>query len=178
MPAWRPIALAVLAVTLSTSSAFAQGVPSQIRDDMLGQFGNSSFKMAALSEAMPEDLYGWAAGEGLMTVATVYAHIARYNFMYLSDNLDIAAPQGVDWENLETLTDKTKIVEALNVSIEHVNTEVAKMTDAELASMTRLYGREVPRWAVLTQLVAHLNEHVGQAVAYARINGVAPPWSR
>jgi hypothetical protein len=30
---------------------------------------------------------------------------------------------------------------------------------------------------VLTLLVSHLHEHLGQAIAYARMNGVAPPWS-
>ena len=174
----RTIALATLAAAFAVVPATAQGVSIEIRDEMLGQFANSSFKMTALSEAVPADLYEWAPAEGLMTVATVYAHIARYNFMYLSDNLGIPAPDGVDWENLETLTDKTRIVDALKLSIEHVNEQVGKMTDADLTATTELYGREVPGWAVLTQLVAHMNEHVGQSVAYARMNGVAPPWSR
>lgn len=149
-----------------------------IRDDMLGHFGNSSFKMDALSKAMPAELYSWAPGEGLMTVAEVYAHIARYNFMYLNDNLGIPAPDGIDWQNLESWTDKARIVEALELSIAHVNEKVAAMTEHDLNTTTRLYGREVQGWAVLTQLVAHMNEHVGQSVAYARMNGVAPPWSR
>ena len=50
--------------------------------------------------------------------------------------------------------------------------------DADLTKMTRLYGRDVAQWAVLLQLVAHLNEHLGQSIAYARSNGVVPPWSR
>jgi hypothetical protein len=36
----------------------------------------------------------------------------------------------------------------------------------------------VPRWAVMLQLVAHMNEHLGQSIAYARANDVVPPWSR
>ena len=62
---------------------------------------------------------------------------------------------------------------------EHVELarEVAALTERDLSRMTRLYGREVPGWAVLFQLVSHMNEHVGQSVAYARANGVVPPWS-
>ena len=41
-----------------------------------------------------------------------------------------------------------------------------------------LYGRQVGEWAVLLQLVTHMNEHLGQSIAYARMNGVVPPWSR
>ena len=174
---------ALAAVPLLASPALAQhemhsGVATQIRDEMLGQFANSSFKMSALSQAMPAELYGWSPGEGVMTVATVYAHIARYNFMYLSDNLGIPAPDGVDWENLESLTGKDAIVEALELSIEHVKNRVGEMTEADLVATTELYGREVPGWAVLVQLVSHMNEHVGQSVAYARMNGIVPPWSR
>jgi uncharacterized damage-inducible protein DinB len=52
------------------------------------------------------------------------------------------------------------------------------MDAAALGEPTRLYGRELPRWGVLVQLVAHMNEHLGQSIAYARMNGVVPPWSR
>jgi hypothetical protein len=31
---------------------------------------------------------------------------------------------------------------------------------------------------VLLQLLAHMNEHLGQSTAYARMNGVTPPWSQ
>ena len=48
---------------------------------------------------------------------------------------------------------------------------------ADLDARTSLYGRSVPQWAVLVQLVAHMNEHLGQSIAYARSNGVTPPWS-
>jgi hypothetical protein len=51
------------------------------------------------------------------------------------------------------------------------------MTDEEVAGSTVLYGRNVAGWAVLFQLLAHMNEHVGQSVSYARMNGIVPPWS-
>lgn len=173
-------ALALVAGAAAAAPALAQDGAdvTAIRDEMLGQFQGSSMKMTQLSEAMPAELWDWSPMEGTMTVATVYAHIARYNFMYLSDNLGIAAPDGIDWQNLETLTDKTAIRDALVRSIAHVRETVGAMTPEDLTRMTTLYGRRVPGWAVLVQLVSHMNEHVGQSVAYARMNGVVPPWSR
>ena len=47
-----------------------------------------------------------------------------------------------------------------------------------LEAETELYGRTGPAWAVLVQLETHLSEHLGQSIAYARMNGVVPPWSR
>jgi len=174
------VALALGAAPFLARPAIAQhgADVTAIRDEMLGQFENSSFKMTALSEAVPEELWGWSPMEGTMTIATVYAHIARYNFMYLADNLGIAAPAGVDWQNLETLTDKAAIREALDRSIAHVREAVGGMAAEDLMRTTTLYGRQVPGWAVLVQLVSHMNEHVGQSVAYARMNGIVPPWSR
>ncbi len=61
--------------------------------------------------------------------------------------------------------------------MDHVRAVVAGMSDGDLEAGTRLYGRDVAKWAVLLQLVAHMNEHLGQSIAYARTNGVVPPWS-
>jgi uncharacterized damage-inducible protein DinB len=167
--------LFVLAAVFLAPSVFAQ---AEVRDNMLGHFSGSAQKVVSLSGAMPGDLYGWAPADGLMTVAEVYAHIARYNFMYLEDNLGIPAPAGVDLDAMESLTDKEEIRDLLVRSVGHVREHVTNMPEEKLSELTTLYGSEVPGWAVLTQLVAHMNEHVGQSVAYARINGVVPPWSR
>jgi uncharacterized damage-inducible protein DinB len=127
---------------------------------------------------MPEDRYGWAPGEGVLPVARVYAHVARYNFYYPATSLGIPAPGGEDGEAMEQMTGKAEIVDFLRRSREHVRQAVGAMTDEQLAATTRLYGRDVPQWAVLLQLVAHMNEHLGQSIAYARMNGVVPPWSQ
>ncbi|MEQ9568966.1 MAG: hypothetical protein RLN75_02150, partial [Longimicrobiales bacterium] len=98
-------------------------------------------------------------------------------YMYLDDNMGIAAP--VAYAGLEDdVTDKSEAVEILAASMDHVRAAVAAMSDAELEAPTTLYGNDVAKWAVLLQLVAHMNEHLGQSIAYARSNGVVPPWSR
>ena len=73
---------------------------------------------------------------------------------------------------------KADVVALLRSSREHVQQLVRGMTDEQLAAPTRLYGRDVPQWSVLLQLLAHMNEHLGQSIAYARMNGVVPPWSQ
>jgi uncharacterized damage-inducible protein DinB len=98
--------------------------------------------------------------------------------MYLEESLDIDAPSGVDWPNFESITDKKTIVDLLAKSIEHVQAAVEHMDEERLTRSTMLYGRDVPGWAVLFQLLAHMNEHVGQSIAYARMNNIVPPWSR
>ena len=117
--------------------------------------------------------------EGVYSVARVYTHISRYNYMYPDQSLGIESPMGPAeyerWE--EEVFDKDKIVEILSASMNHVRTVIDQMSEQEFSKPTRLYGREVGQWAVLLQLVTHMNEHLGQAIAYARMNQVVPPWS-
>jgi uncharacterized damage-inducible protein DinB len=170
--------LAATVLTATVQTVQAQSAPTDYRDEFLGHFERSSGKIAALAEVVPEDLYDWSPMEGVMHVSQVYMHLARYNFMYLEDNLGIAAPDGIDVANLETITDKSEVVELFGRSVEHVREAVKRMTEGDLTATTILYGREVAGWAVLFQLLSHMNEHVGQSVAYARMNGIVPPWSR
>jgi uncharacterized damage-inducible protein DinB len=170
--------LPLLLLAATAAPARAQAAPPGFRQEILRQFNNSMIKFIELAEAMPEDRYGWAPGEGVLPVARVYAHVARYNFYYPATSLGIPAPGSEDGEAMEQMTGKAEIVDFLRRSREHVRQAVGAMTDEQLAATTRLYGRDVPQWAVLLQLVAHMNEHLGQSIAYARMNGVVPPWSQ
>jgi uncharacterized damage-inducible protein DinB len=159
-------------------TAHAQSAPTDYRDEFLQHFARSSGKVMALAEAVPEDLYGWSPMEGVMHVAQVYMHLARYNFLYLDTSLGIPVPDGIEMSELESITDKSRVLDIYERSTEHVRESVTHMTEEDLTATTILYGREVAGWAVLFQLLSHMNEHVGQSVAYARMNGIVPPWSR
>lgn len=40
-----------------------------------------------------------------------------------------------------------------------------------------MFGQQTSRGGALVRSVTHCHEHLGQAIAYARANGVVPPWS-
>lgn len=166
-------ATAVLAVP-----ARAQGIAG-FGGELRGQFEASAEKLVALAEAMPAESYSWQPMEGVYTVAAAYMHVARYNYMYPDMYLGVDAPAGVDYASLEErVTTKGEAVRVLASSMDHVRGILDGMSDADLAKPAELYGREVESWAVLLQLLTHMNEHLGQAIAYARMNRVVPPWSR
>ncbi|HEX9730104.1 MAG TPA: DinB family protein [Gemmatimonadales bacterium] len=167
-----------LSTLLLAAPAAAQNTPAAFRDEALRHFEGSSRKITQLAEAMPADLYTWSPMEGVMPVAQVFMHIARYNYLYLSENLGMPLPDDVDMDTMEAVTDKATVQAMVAASIEYTRRHLAAMQGEDLVRMTRQYGRDVPPWSVMFQLVAHMNEHVGQSVAYARMNGVAPPWSR
>ena len=172
------ILLPILLLFAAAGEARAQAAPPGFREEFLRQFNNSMYKFIELAEAMPEDRFSWSPAEGVMPVARVYAHVARYNYLYPATALGVAAPDSLDADGVELTAAKADVVALLRRSRDHVRQAVAAMTDEQLAAPTRLYERDVPQWAVLLQLVAHMNEHLGQSIAYARMNGVVPPWSQ
>lgn len=171
-------ALVVAAAVGLPGSAFAQGALPTFRDEFLAQFDASMSKLVALAEAMPAEKYGWTPAPGTMSVGLVYAHIAHYNYGYPTGNLGVAVPAGIKLDTLESVRDKQQVVALLKRSGDFVRESLEGMPDAKLGDGTMLYGRRVSGNAVLFQLVAHMNEHLGQSIAYARSNGVVPPWSR
>lgn len=176
LPVLSGLAALLAAATISLPAS-AQSRPTDYRDEITRHFEASIAKVIRLAHAMPDSLYGWSPMEGTMPVGQVYAHIARYNYLYFSRELGLPLPDHVDMSTMEETRDKTVITRMLEESTEYVRMHIADMREEDLARMTTQYRREVPGWAVLLQLVAHMNEHVGQSVAYARMNGIVPPWS-
>lgn len=166
-------------MALAPTAGAAQSAPPGFLDEFQGQFESSARKLVALAGAMPADTYGWRPMEGVASVAEVYMHIARYNYYYPDVALQIVPPEGTNYDRLEgVVNEKEQVVRILGESMEHVRRVVREMSAADLQRPTELYGRTVGQWAVLLQLLTHMNEHLGQSIAYARTNEVAPPWSR
>ncbi len=170
----------LLLAALAAQPLAAQSAPPDFLEEFRRQFGASASKLVALAREMPESTYDWSPGDGVASVAHVYMHIARYNYMYPAQNLGrdtpVSAAEYGRWE--DEVSGKAQVVEILEASMEYVRSLAVEMSASDLERETTLYGRDVGEWAVLFQLIAHMNEHLGQSIAYARMNGVVPPWSR
>jgi len=149
---------------------------NNFKDQFSRHFDYAS-RVLSLAEAMPADKYSWRPEEGVMSVEEVYTHIARYNFYYLENSLGIPAPDDVNMEDIESITGKENVVAILERSINHVKAVMKEMPVSKLQDETQMYGNTVNGQAVLMQLITHKSEHVGQSIAYARMNGIVPPWS-
>ena len=160
---------------LSVQTIQAQN-SNNFKDQFLQHFDRAS-RVLSLAQTMPEDLYSWRPEEGVFSVEEVYSHIARYNFYYLEESLGIPAPNDVNVDDIESITGKENVVKILERSIEHVKSHIGEMPESKLLKETEMYGRTVNGQAVLMQLITHKSEHVGQSIAYARMNGIVPPWS-
>ena len=175
-----PTAAAILLIAAATACAQnAQNAPAGFRDEFLHQFDNSMTRVIALAEAVPPETYARRAVPAVQPLGQIFAHIAHYNYEYPARAMGIDPPAGIDRDTLEErVREKARVVALLRRSAEHVRTVVRRMPEEQLGRPTTLYGRRVPQWAVLFQLIAHMDDHLGQAIAYGRVSGVVPPWSR
>ena len=154
-------------------------VPAQAQHDMKtlfdGQFTNAA-RVLQLAEAMPAETYTWRPEEGVRSVGEVYTHIAQANYMILS-TMGISAPEGLDTQAIGSLTEKEEIIQALSESNDFVMSAVDNMSEEQLSASYELFGRSLSGEGVLVFLLNHMSEHVGQSVAYARMNNITPPWN-
>lgn len=135
-------------------------------------------KLVGLAEAIPEDKYGWRPNEDVRSVSEVFMHVAGGYFM-MPNFMGVKPPEGVDRGIEKTVTAKAEVVAKLKQSIEHIRGAVKGVPAGGLDKPIKIFGgRESTVGGLLMILVTHGHEHLGQMIAYARVNGVAPPWSR
>lgn len=173
---YRLFSLIPLVTLLFTLNATAQD--AGFKAEFLQQFGSDARKMVALAGAMPAEIFDWRPMEGVSSVEAAYMHVARYNYYYPQSSFDVPVPEGIDLETIESIRGKEAVVAELKRSLDHVRDVVEEMAEEEMDATTTLYGRAATNRAVLLQLLTHMNEHLGQQIAYARSNEVVPPWSQ
>ena len=89
---------------------------------------------------------------------------------------------GTDFKALETFEkrklSKVQIISELEASFKHLHEGMGLTTDANLGETIEFFGQDWSRQRVMLAAVTHMHEHLGQLIAYARSNNVAPPWSK
>jgi uncharacterized damage-inducible protein DinB len=54
---------------------------------------------------------------------------------------------------------------------------LAAVPASEFDTEITVFGQKTTKRGFMVLIVGHMHEHLGQAIAYARMNGVTPPWS-
>jgi uncharacterized damage-inducible protein DinB len=134
-------------------------------------------KFVDLANALPADKLTWRPTADSRSFAEVFLHVSgeRYQILALGGT---EPPAGFDGKTYEkSTTDRAKIVEELNKSWEFTQKTINGMTNADFAKLLPKLGPQANAGDVIYILVADAHEHLGQVVAYARENGIVPPWT-
>ena len=156
----------------------AQAPTSGWRAEFLNSMSGAERKYVALAEAMPWEKYSWRPAEGVRSVCEVFLHISGANYLFTGP-LGVKPPAGVDVQNIEKCpANRDQVVSTLKASFAHMRSAVASTPDAQADAKVELFGMKMTKRGLLLMGAEHMGEHLGQSIAYARMNGVKPPWSQ
>jgi uncharacterized damage-inducible protein DinB len=143
-------------------------------------------KLISLAEAIPEAQYDWRPGVGVRSVGEVVMHVAADNW-FLTTPVGVAAPAATgikagDYPSVQAYerrsANKQQAITELRNSFAHLRKAMADTPDARLDQKIDLFGTSTTVRGLWILTTTHMHEHLGQLIAYARSNGVVPPWSR
>jgi len=184
---WRCRVVVALAAALATAvlstPAHAQDITREdaaaVKAAFLADLEGVKGKFVQLAAAFPDDKMAWRPMEGVRSVAEVLSLVASEFNGFVPTGL--GGKVGLPREAMQALaksTNKAELIAAINTAFDHTKAQFAAIDPATLTGKRPVMGQ--PRSAIETSLMigGDLHEHLGQLIAYARMNKVVPPWSK
>jgi uncharacterized damage-inducible protein DinB len=165
--------LAVCALVIALMVPLAQAQSAGIQTAFGKDAGTLSDKFSGLARVM-SGKYDWKPGPGVRSVGDVFNLIVRENGLLagvLSGTTNTGAKPA-------PITDPEKMQEALKASYDNLQKAIAGLSDNDLQTHVKLFGEDMTKQDAVMLILEDQHEHLGQSIAYARTNGVVPPWSK
>jgi uncharacterized damage-inducible protein DinB len=150
---------------------------SGFRAEFLEEVNYYEQRYTRLAEAMPAEKYTWRPAEGVRSVGEVFTHIVAANYG-VARALGTAPPAGIDFKAIMGLSsDKPKVLQAMKDSFAHFRGAIIALNEADADKPQKMFNRSTTLRGSFIVITGHFGEHLGQSIAYARLNGVVPPWT-
>ena len=172
--------------TASGKTGTPRAQTAGVVSDLMKDVSQVEQKLVALAKAMPADKYAWRPGAGVRSFGEVMLHVASDNYFMpgmLGTAIDPAT--GInpkDYKTLKAYETRSLSPDAtaaeLEKSFANLKKAMSATTDAQLGDKVSMFGMSLTRQSAWILTATHMHEHLGQAIAYARTNGVVPPWSK
>jgi len=165
--------LAVCALAIALMVPLAQAQPAKFQSAFGEDAGTLSKKFTGLAQVMAGK-YEWKPGQGVRSVGDVFNLIVQENGL-LADALTGKTNSGSE---PAPITDPGKMQDALKASYANLQKAITGLSDNDLQTQVKLFGEEMTKQDAVMLILEDQHEHLGQSIAYARTNGVVPPWSK
>jgi uncharacterized damage-inducible protein DinB len=142
-----------------------------------GEWRHVSNQLIALAEATPAEKFAWRPAPGVRSTSEVYMHIVMANF-YLLSVTGPKMPPGLKEDAEKTVTSKPEVIAWLKRSLDAVKQAHLAEDPRDMSRKVKVDGHDATVDGMYLRIIIHANEHMGQLVAYARMTGVVPPWSK
>ena len=171
------VPLVATAFQKASSPQAAAAPASGMRAEFLADLQAQQDKFISLAQAIPAEKYTWRPAEGVRSISEVFLHVAAANYN-LPTLFGVAPPAGFKVQGFDkSTTDKAKVIQELQAAFGHMRDAVQAMPDSDVDKQVRFRGGMKSTRAVLIFILEHNAEHLGQMIAYARMNSVVPPWT-
>ena len=165
-------AASAFAVALMVPSARAQSQPAGLQAAFAKDAGTLSDKFTGLARVM-SGKYDWKPGQGVRSVGDVFNLIVKENGILAGTLTGASGGRGG-----APITDPEEMQAALKTSYANLQKTIEGLSDSDLKAPIKLFGKEFTKESAIRYLFGDQHEHLGQSIAYARSNGVVPPWSK
>jgi len=178
--------LLAAAALLATATAFAQSDAAKaapkgsggIKAEFARNLDSAGDKLVQLAEAVPAEKYTWRPAEGVRSFSEAFLHAAGGNY-FIPTFVGAKVPDGLDLKNIETsTTKKEEVIAQLKKSLANAKAAANAVADSDMDTSVKWFLGDGSKREVLFFTAAHNHEHLGQLIAYARMNGITPPWSK
>ncbi|MGA8271049.1 MAG: hypothetical protein WB919_05770 [Candidatus Sulfotelmatobacter sp.] len=132
-----------------------------------------SDKFTGLARVM-DGKYDWKPGQGVRSVSDVFNLIVEENGL-LAGALSGKPTTGPE---PAPITNPAKVQEALKTSYANLQKAIMGVSDKDLQTHVKLFGEDMTKQGAVMLILEDQHELLGQSIAYARTNGVVPPWSK
>jgi uncharacterized damage-inducible protein DinB len=187
---WRLAAAAALSTIvlvgtprLATAQDAAKDAAVAVRTSYLGQLEHLQGRFLQLAEAIPAEKYSWRPAPGVRSVGEVFMHVASEYYAWSPRSFGATpspvitmTPEG--FQKFESAATKEDVLKHLKEGYAYGRQAVEGVDPATLAATRKFFGRDATTVDVALGMSGDLHEHLGQLIAYARMNGIKPPWSR
>jgi len=181
-------ALPALAQQAPPAPATGQGAPNaeaaaEVRKRFLMDLDTLQSKFLALAGAFPAEKYAWRPGAGVRSVGEVFMHVASEYYVFTPMAYGAARspliPRGPDsFQKFEASSTKADVLKHLTEGFAYMKQQVTAVDNAKLVGAQPIFGGSMTIIETSLIMSGDLHEHLGQLIAYARANGVKPPWSK
>lgn len=170
----------------STRRNLEAGGEAPVIAELLSQLSLVEEKVLGLSDSFNQTEFDWRPSEGVRSGGEVFMHLTTINLVFpIFAGTEAPVSTGLTIENLDTaapafegsLRARDDIVPELRRSFTHLRSAIESTSAQDLEDQVMLFGESTTVRAFWVDHVGHLREHLGQLIAYGRMNGVTPPWS-
>jgi hypothetical protein len=179
---------AVTALALVAPSARAQYTPDratglEVRNEFLTNLDSLHSKFTQLAEAFPADKYSWRPAPGVRSVGEVFMHVASEYYFYTpamwgAKPSPLIEGKRESFDKFEKMSSKPEVLKHLKEGFAFGRGAVAALEDEKVTGIHKIFNHDMQAIEIAFDMTDDLHEHLGQLIAYARMNGVKPPWTK